>query len=166
MAEIQQDTPEKRKPLRWEAAFLAALSITGNVSKACEAAGVKSRKTAYRARLNHPDFASLWDDAYEQAIDRLEEEARRRAHDGLIRYKFDKGVPVRHPVTQEPYYELEYSDTLLIFLLKGGRPEKYRERHDVTAGVDVCQRVIEEVVDDCPDGGNANPSVPETEALP
>ncbi len=163
MVERQTDTPEKRKPLRWEGAFLAALAINGNVSKACEAAGVKSRMTAYRARLNHPDFASLWDAAYEQAMDILEEEARRRAHDGLVRYKFDKGKPILHPVTQEPYYELEYSDTLLIFLLKGGRPEKYRERHDVTAGVDVRQRVIEEVVEDDPDGGNASPPVAEAE---
>jgi hypothetical protein len=34
------------------------------------------------------------------------------------------------PVTV-PYVEHEYSDTLLIFLLKGARPEKYRERADV-----------------------------------
>lgn len=30
-----------------------------------------------------------------------------------------------------PYIEHEYSDTLLIFLLKGARPEVYRERADV-----------------------------------
>ncbi len=28
-----------------------------------------------------------------------------------------------------PYVEHEYSDTLLIFLLKGGRPERYRENY-------------------------------------
>jgi hypothetical protein len=48
-----------------------------------------------------------------------------------VRYKFLKnGKPIVHPVTHEPYYELEYSDTLLIFLLKGIRPEKYRERFE------------------------------------
>ena len=29
-------------------------------------------------------------------------------------------------------YVREFSDTLLIFLLKGAMPEKYRERHEIT----------------------------------
>ena len=36
-----------------------------------------------------------------------------------------------HPETGEQYAECDYSDTLLIFLLKGNRPEKYRERLNV-----------------------------------
>lgn len=38
-----------------------------------------------------------------------------------------KGKPIMEPV-MVPYQEHEYSDTLLIFLLKGNRPEKYSER--------------------------------------
>ena len=36
------------------------------------------------------------------------------------------------PRTKQPYLELDYSDTLLIFLLKGLRPQKYRERYEHT----------------------------------
>jgi hypothetical protein len=57
--------------------------------------------------------------ALEQAADLLEAEARRRAVEGVtkpIMYKDKVATTVQ-----------EYSDTLLIFLLKGTRPQKYRE---------------------------------------
>jgi hypothetical protein len=53
----------------------------------------------------------------------LEDEAVRRAYEG-----------VEKPVCQmgkEVGVIREYSDTMLIFLLKGLRPAKYRERYDV-----------------------------------
>ena len=59
----------------------------------------------------------------ENAADLLEEEARRRAHDGVDEPVWFQGVQcgtVR-----------KYSDTLLIFLLKGAKPDKYRERSSV-----------------------------------
>lgn len=52
----------------------------------------------------------------------LEDEAVRRGHEGVrkaIRYK---GKIVG--------YETEFSDTLLMFQIKAGNPEKYRERTD------------------------------------
>jgi hypothetical protein len=143
------------------------MAETGNVSRACTAAGGIARSTVYDARSKFPDFAAAWDSAYEQSIDMLEAEAKRRAHDGLVRYKFDRGVPVLHPTrcvcghhvaahlpvccapgcscqlfAGEPYYELEYSDTLLIFLLKGGRPGKYRDRMDIGLGNDEVDTLI------------------------
>ena len=128
--------PTPKKP-RWRGAFLAALAQTGNVTAAARAAHV-DRTTAYDLRAADPEFAALWRAALDEAADLLEQEARRRAHDGLVRYKFDrKGQPLLHPTTGQPYCELEYSDTLLIFLLKGARPEKYRERADLNlAGKD------------------------------
>jgi hypothetical protein len=54
--------------------------------------------------------------------DQLEQEARRRAHDGVRKPVYQGGKRVG--------YIQEYSDTLLIFLLKGLRPEKYRERFE------------------------------------
>jgi hypothetical protein len=99
-------TPEKRRPAVWEAGFLRALARRGVVSDACRAARV-DRTTAYDARRNHPDFAAAWAAALEEAMDALELEAVRRAT--------RRARP---------------SDTLLIFLLKGGRPQKYRERID------------------------------------
>lgn len=115
----------------WRPIFLDNLEETGNVSRAAEAAGI-SRQTAYDSRDRSKEFRKDWDAALDVATDKLEAEARRRAVDGLVRYKFHKGYPVTHPETGEPYYEHEYSDTLLIFLLKAHRPEKFRDRVEHT----------------------------------
>lgn len=62
----------------------------------------------------------------------LGDEAARRAQHGLRRYKFTNGgEPIKHPVTGKPYFEREYRDMLLIFLLKAKRPAVYRERHQI-----------------------------------
>jgi hypothetical protein len=65
-------------------------------------------------------FARAWEDALEQGTDSLEDEARRRALQGVEKPVFREGRQVG-TVT-------EYSDTLLIFLLKARRPEKFRDR--------------------------------------
>lgn len=100
----QNLTPEKRQRRpsadEWRPAFLAALRNSGNVRASCQAAKI-SREAAYSARANAPEFAAEWDSALEDAIDVLEATARQRAQAS--------------------------SDTLLIFLLKAHRPEKYRE---------------------------------------
>lgn len=124
---------KKQKSTRkqWRRAFLAALRQTGKVCDAAAAAGV-DRTLVYRIRNRNLKFAKAWDDALEEAAGMLEDEAVRRARDGVIKYKFtSKGEPVLHPVTGEPYYELDYSDTLLMFLLKGIYPDKYRDRANV-----------------------------------
>lgn len=114
-------TPKKSK------LFLDGLRETGVISYACKMAGI-GQSTAYEWRSNDDAFAEAWKEALEEALDLLELEARRRAHDGLIKKKFKDGEPIIDPETGQQYYEREYSDTLLIFLLKGGRPERYRER--------------------------------------
>lgn len=103
--------------------FLASLRETGgNVSKSCELAGI-SRVAAYDWRAADPSFAIEWETAIESGTDELEEEARRRALEGVKKPVFHKGEKVG--------FVNEYSDTLLIFLLKARRPEKYRERFDI-----------------------------------
>lgn len=84
----------------WQPVFLKVLSTTANVRASCKAAGIV-RTYAYAAREADPDFAAAWNNALEDATDDLEEVARRRAK--------------------------RVSDTLLIFLLKAHRPEKFRE---------------------------------------
>ncbi len=101
---------------------MAKLALTANVSKACEAVGIE-RSTAYRLRESAEDFREAWEDALETACDALELEARRRAEEGVKKTVFYKGCAIAE--------EREYSDTLMIFLLKAHRPEKYRERFDV-----------------------------------
>ncbi len=107
-------TPEK------EIAFLAALASTGSVTKACAAAGLESRNTVYEWRKTDPDFAKRWEEARAIGMEALEDEAIRRAHDGVDEPVFHQGVAVGTV--------RKYSDTLLIFLLKGAKPDVYRDR--------------------------------------
>ena len=104
-------------------AFIAAFRETGNVRLACQTADV-GRTSHYRWLGEDPDYAEAFMGAEEDAADLLEAEAQRRAVEGVEKptgwYKGQAGGYVR-----------EYSDTLLIFLLKGLRPEKYRERMEV-----------------------------------
>jgi hypothetical protein len=104
---------------RRRAAFLQALSDTGNVSAAARAAKA-SRSRAYQLKAADPDFAAEWTDALESAIDALDAEARRRALDGVEIPHFHQGR-VAGTVRK-------YSDSLLMFLLRAHRPDRYRER--------------------------------------
>lgn len=114
-----QPKAKKYRPRRWMRAFLSVLSDTGIVRTACEAAKI-ARSAAYEAREKDGIFAQAWDDAREMAADLLVEEARRRAYIGdLEPVGFHKGVPGA--------YVRRYSDTLLIFLIKGARPNEYRD---------------------------------------
>lgn len=111
-------------------AFLSAYSECGNVVRAAEAAGVHRSSHHHWAKADEA-YAQAFAEAERQAGVLLEAEARRRAAEGLIRKKFLRtGAPVIDPATGEQYVEHEYSDTLLIFLLKGALPEKYREGWD------------------------------------
>lgn len=104
--------------------FIETLRRTGgNVSRACKAEGV-GRATAYEWRAADEGFAKKWDEAVEAGLEELEQEARRRAFTGLKQAIYYQGKVVG--------YEKEYSDALLMFLLKGGKPEKYRERFEHT----------------------------------
>lgn len=103
-------------------AFLAVLRETCNVSEACRTAGI-SRSTAYEWRAENEKFAADWHDAEEEAADKLEREAWRRAVEGV-----DK--PIVHQGVITATYK-EYSDRMLEILLKGHKPDKYTERNKV-----------------------------------
>lgn len=106
-------TPKK------DAAFLDALRDGRSITAACIDAGV-SRRTAYDWREADDEFRKEWDSAVDEGTDRLEDEAHRRARDGVAKPVFQGGKRVG--TIQE------YSDTLTIFLLKARRPEKFKER--------------------------------------
>jgi len=90
-------TLAKARPLMAE--FLAKMRATGNVYLSCEAAGIP-RSTAYYWRNKYKTFADEWDAAKEDAVDKLDAEAWKRATTGQ-------------------------SDRLLMFLLKAHKPEVY-----------------------------------------
>ena len=115
-------TPKKREK------FLTELRRTGNVTLSARVVGT-TRFTVYGWRDRDAAFAAAWDEAVEEAADLLEAEARRRAHDGVEEPVFYQGDVVGHVK--------KYSDVLLMFLLKGIRPEKYRENLAVTGTIQV-----------------------------
>jgi hypothetical protein len=71
-------------------------------------------------RKANPDFAKRWQEALDEAADILEKEAWRRAAEGTEEPVFHKGDICGHV--------RRYSDNLLMFMLKGMRPEKFREK--------------------------------------
>jgi hypothetical protein len=80
-----------------------------------------------------PEFQRLYDEAIEDAMDRLESAARKRAEFGVERPVFQHGIEVGTVI--------DWSDNLLMFLLKGRRPEVFKERSEVD------QRVHAELID-------------------
>lgn len=104
---------------------MTALSETASVSRACTRAKI-GRRTVYDWRETDADFAKAWDEALDLGSDALEDEAIRRAKDGTLKPVFYEG---RKCGTIR-----EYSDTLLIFMLKGRRP-KFRDHIKLDAHV-------------------------------
>jgi transposase-like protein len=102
--------------------FLEEFKANGNVSGAAREAGI-ARSTAYEWRETDLDFAKAWEEAENEAVDTLEREAWRRARDGVVK---THGVYYKDELL-ETVEETTYSDTLLIFLMKAHRPQKYRE---------------------------------------
>jgi hypothetical protein len=100
-------------------AFLAAFCVSANFSKAADAAKIK-RGSHYRWLRDDPNYAALFEAAKVEAGQTLEDEAIRRAHEGVLEPVFYKGKPAG--------VIRVYSDSLLQTLLKGFLPEKYRER--------------------------------------
>lgn len=70
-----------------------------------------------------PLYAEKFAEAKRMAGDFLEDEAIRRATEGVTRTVFYKDAPIAE--------ETDYSDTLLIFLLKGAKPEQYKDRYQI-----------------------------------
>ncbi|KKN74258.1 hypothetical protein LCGC14_0391970 [marine sediment metagenome] len=124
--------------------FYYYLAVKGNVSYASRKIGI-TRRACYDERNRNAEFAQKWDDALQIAFDDMELAAHRRAVDG-----------VDHPV----YYQgdrvdtfKEYSDRLLMFLLKAARPDKFNDRlvHGVDSSIKELQQdrlVIEKALSD------------------
>lgn len=78
------------KAYNWKPIFLAALRDMPVVRHGCEAAGI-NRSTASRAREADKQFATDWDDAMEEGIDKAEQAAYARGADGWDEPVIDKG---------------------------------------------------------------------------
>ena len=114
MARLKKDATDEERRTR----FLEELSASGNVTSAAKQANI-SRRTAYNWRNESEAFKEEWDRAADLGTDALEDEAIRRAQSGVLEAVYqgkEKVGTIRR-----------FSDTLLIFLLKGRRPEKFRD---------------------------------------
>jgi hypothetical protein len=117
----------------WRFKFIETFSKTGNVALSCREAQI-SRNTVYDDLRDHPDFAQAFAHARETAADALEQIAWQRATVGVNQLRRRR---VADPVTgelrtvEEEEIVRKTSDTLLIFLLNGMRPWKYRSNVQV-----------------------------------
>jgi hypothetical protein len=110
-------------------AFLAAYSECGIVKAAAKAAGI-SRELHYEWLMLDPAYVELFGKANEMAGDALEDEARRRAHLGTREVVLYQGDVVM--VDGKPLYKRKYSDTLMLAMLKAHRPERFKDKTEVT----------------------------------
>ncbi len=102
--------------------FLQCLAETGVINFACVKTGV-NRSTVRAWQEDDPLFGAAFNEALAISTEVMEAEAIRRATKGWTRPAIQSGRLVG--------YVREYSDILLIFMLKARRPEVYRDRYDV-----------------------------------
>ncbi|HTR37147.1 MAG TPA: hypothetical protein VMH80_14680 [Bryobacteraceae bacterium] len=107
--------------------FLEAFAVCCSVQKAARWAGVH-RQTHYDWLDEDPTYPARFEEARRRAGQTLEDEAVRRAVEGVRRPVLYRGKQVY--IQGEPQYEVEYSDQLLIRLLEAMNPEKYRHHHE------------------------------------
>ncbi len=150
-----------RRHKKKQKAFLNALSSGMNITAAAKVAGYH-RRTVYRWRDEDPEFAAEWEQAIESNLDALEGALYERATEGMTEYVVhdgkilfcwvDEGGNVVEPeprdkdeprdeymtrmaergLNRKPVVKRKFSDTGAIFLLKGGRKQKYSERTEHT----------------------------------
>ena len=101
--------------------FVKALRQDGIIGHACEASGM-NRQTYHYWIKRSSKFKKACEEAVQIAVDRLEQEAVRRAVVGVDDPIYQRGELVGHRKV--------YSDGLMQFLLKGNRPEKFRDKAD------------------------------------
>lgn len=116
--------------------MLAVFPEEGTVKHAAARVGI-DRATHYRWMQDDQLYAKAFAAAEAEAFDNLEREARRRAVEGTEKPVYQSGKKVGTI--------REYSDTLLIFLMKGANPGKYRDRIDVNLDI---RKAVERLTSD------------------
>jgi len=108
--------PELKMTPDFKQTFTRLLGDLPNITAVCRLLNISCGTISY-TRSNDPEFDQAVRDALEEGHDMLEEEARRRAVEGVEKPVFFNGVQVGAV--------REYSDPLLMFLLKGCKPKKF-----------------------------------------
>jgi hypothetical protein len=113
--------------------YLQGFAIDGTLTTGCRV-GQVSPHQVYQWREMDDDFVLREGEARAQLADRLESEAIRRAYQGWERPIFQRGEQVG--------VERVYSDVLLKLMLTALKPEKFRERVDVSGTVEQIVRQV------------------------
>ncbi len=108
---------------QWDEFFYRVSASGGNVTRACELTKI-TRMAVWQREQSDPEFKKRLEHAKQLGADFLEEEATRRAFEGTEE-------PVGFYMGVSTTVKRNYSDALIQFLLKGLKPEKYKERAQV-----------------------------------
>lgn len=110
-------------------AFLAAYALQGTITAAADAAGVNRR--CHLQWMQGEVYRKAFESAFEEFCEKLELEAIRRAHDGWDEPVYQGGMLVG--------VKRKFSDALIQFLLRGAKPDKYRDNSKVehAGGLDI-----------------------------
>lgn len=129
--------PKKRgrpgyTPEQWakkEDDFCQQMVIAGGSAKEAAKLAKWNIADVYRRRRSNKVFKAKFEAARKLGGHMLEDEARRRALQGVAEPQFYKGEPIIGDDGEQVVIR-RYSDDLLKFLLRGIFPEKYRERFE------------------------------------
>lgn len=107
-----------KDPERWKKSvklqrFIVKFSEHGNCTQACEFVGI-SRVAIWSRRQSDPAFEQAYLAAEACGTQALKDEAHRRAYRGVLKSVYHKGEIVG--------LQREYSDTLLMFMIKKHDP--------------------------------------------
>lgn len=117
--EMESVLPEFAKLTPRRRAFLLAFIETCSIQRAAEA-NQTNRTTHYLWMRQDADYRACFELAKDIAIQGLEDEAVRRAKEGVDEVLFHQGKAIKVK---------RYSDRLMEVLLKRFRPAQYSERH-------------------------------------
>ena len=114
-----------------QAAFLQQYAAIGVISTAARLSGIsRSEHYAWLALpVKYPKYAKHFEDAHEQACDRLETEMIRRGLHGWDEPVYGK-LPGKDTGSGQVGTIRKYSDRMLEIALKACRPERFRERFE------------------------------------
>lgn len=139
----------------WTHTFLRALAETGVQRTAAQAAGISTASVVAR-RKTDPDFEEAYLQALEDSVDLMDQAARSRALHGVeepvvyqgqltpVWERDEHGNLALDPATGNPVQAknpdgspkwltiTKYSDSLLMFVLKGNRRRLYGDRTEIT----------------------------------
>ncbi len=104
-------------------AFLAAFRLTGDITRAAAAAKI-DRSLHYQWKRSSPSYAEAFKRACDEFGDDLEAEAIRQAKEGILTPVFYQGAPCGAVRV--------FSPGLLMFLMRGFKPEKYGAKTELT----------------------------------